>query len=201
MGCGPGTFPALAVADGYQVTAIEPNPVLAEQARSSSGATVLTGRFDQVALADQRFDVITVLDVIEHLVDPVALLERCRDLLAPDGTLVVYTPNHDGVITRLATQLHRWAPERLAGPVHEIFDGPHVVFFDGPTLQLAFARAGLIIDRCPTRLYAPERSGQAPGLVGTAVRGLDRLGPVCGGRFRLLALARRTGDGEEPGPS
>lgn len=199
IGCGPGTFPTQAVRAGYEVTAIEPNAVLAEQARVASGADVVTGRFDEVDLGDRRFDVITVLDVIEHLVDPVSMLDRCRDLLAPGGTLVLYTPNHDGVITRLATWMHRRSPEKLAAPVREIFDGPHVVFFDEPTLRLALARAGLAVSRVRTRVYAPERSGQAPGALGTAVRGLDLVGPAFGGRFRLLVMARSVAPGDPAG--
>lgn len=193
IGCGPGTFPRQAARAGYQVTAIEPNGVLAQQARGVDGITVLTGRFDEVDLAGRRFDVITVLDVIEHLVDPVALLGRCRDLLNPGGTVVIYTPNHDGIITRLAMLLHRRAPNRLGVPAREIFDGPHVVFFDEPTLRLAMARVGFAVTRLHTRAYAPERSGQAPGLLGAIVRGLDLIGPLYGGRFRLLVMARDVG--------
>jgi len=40
-----------------------------------------------------NFDVIMCLDVLEHLVDPWALVERCHEMLNPDGVIVASIPN------------------------------------------------------------------------------------------------------------
>jgi 2-polyprenyl-3-methyl-5-hydroxy-6-metoxy-1,4-benzoquinol methylase len=39
-----------------------------------------------------RYDVITCFDVLEHVPDPLAALERIRDALRPDGILFLYAP-------------------------------------------------------------------------------------------------------------
>lgn len=39
------------------------------------------------------FDVITLVDVLEHLKDPIALLHRLERLLAPQGRLLLSVPN------------------------------------------------------------------------------------------------------------
>jgi 2-polyprenyl-3-methyl-5-hydroxy-6-metoxy-1,4-benzoquinol methylase len=41
----------------------------------------------------ERFDTIAALAVIEHVADPVALLARFQDLLAPDGRIALTTPH------------------------------------------------------------------------------------------------------------
>ena len=43
-----------------------------------------------------------MLDVIEHVTEPLKLLATARRLLKPGGRLVVYTPNHRGAIVVLA---------------------------------------------------------------------------------------------------
>lgn len=44
-------------------------------------------------LPPQRYDVITFLDVLEHLQDPWAVLKRARNWLAPGGVVVISLPN------------------------------------------------------------------------------------------------------------
>lgn len=46
--------------------------------------------FDYVP--EEKFDFIALGEVIEHLEDPLALLRRVRELLAPDGTVFITTP-------------------------------------------------------------------------------------------------------------
>lgn len=49
----------------------------------------------------KRFDVIFMLNLIEHVADPVAVLAKMRTLLAPGGVIFVKTPNHDSIDARL----------------------------------------------------------------------------------------------------
>ena len=47
--------------------------------------------------SDKKFDVIFMLNLIEHVADPVAVLTRMRSLLAPDGVIFLKTPNYDSL--------------------------------------------------------------------------------------------------------
>jgi SAM-dependent methyltransferase len=75
-------------------------------------------------------DVVTAVEVLEHVVDPVAELRTMRDLLKPGGLLLVTTGNAGAH----ADDLLRW---RYVVP--EI----HISFFEPRTLARAFAQAGL----------------------------------------------------------
>lgn len=44
------------------------------------------------------YDVVTAIQVLEHVYDVRAFLESCRELLKPDGTLVLSVPNNDGFV-------------------------------------------------------------------------------------------------------
>jgi 2-polyprenyl-3-methyl-5-hydroxy-6-metoxy-1,4-benzoquinol methylase len=189
IGCGQGQFLHRAAQQGFAATGVEMNPVLGARARAG-GVEVVIGDFLGTSLEGRRFDVITMFDLIEHVVDPVAALRRCRALLAPGGLLMLYTPNHSGLIVKTARLLHRLSGGRIAGPLAEIFDCLHVVFFDARTLRRAVQAAGLDVIETMTWPYDPSRSRQAQGVAAVAVRAIEAVSPLCGGRFRLMMVAR-----------
>ncbi|MFN8644266.1 MAG: class I SAM-dependent methyltransferase [Candidatus Binatia bacterium] len=109
-------------------------------------------------LADEAaFDVVTMMDLIEHVPDPAGLLAAAHRALVPGGTLVVYTPDHLAMTVRLARILSRLG---VRYPVAEIFGRNHVCFFDHRTLRGILQRAGFADIDLLLRLYDPARPGQ-----------------------------------------
>jgi 2-polyprenyl-3-methyl-5-hydroxy-6-metoxy-1,4-benzoquinol methylase len=95
VGCGVGNVGrGLRDAGATRVVGIEVVEAQADRARAVLdrvvAAPVETG-LDE--LHDERFDTILCLDVLEHLVDPAAVLRRLRDVAAPDARLQVSVPN------------------------------------------------------------------------------------------------------------
>lgn len=56
---------------------------------------------------EERFDLILLLNLIEHVADPAAVLRRARDLLTPNGVVWVQTPNYDSLDARIFRD-HSW---------------------------------------------------------------------------------------------
>ncbi|MEI9425135.1 class I SAM-dependent methyltransferase [Mesorhizobium sp. Cs1299R1N1] len=77
------------------------------------------------------FDAICLIDVIEHVPDPVDLLRTIRDVMAPDGKLVMVTPDVKSAMARLMGK--NWWHFRAA----------HIGYFDRTTLERACHAAGL----------------------------------------------------------
>jgi 2-polyprenyl-3-methyl-5-hydroxy-6-metoxy-1,4-benzoquinol methylase len=189
VGCGPGVFLSLAREAGFDVTGVELEPTLADKARAR-GIEVLTGDVVSIPMGERRFDVITLLDLIEHVPEPVALLERCRQLLKPGGHVVVYTPNHDALIVRVAAAMRRFTLGRVAGPIAAIFDGVHIVFFDRTSLTATMVRAGLQPVRTKMIAYDAARSEEAKGASTLALKMIETVSPLVQGQFRILMFGR-----------
>ena len=100
VGCGPGLLLDEARRRAYDVLGLELSTASVRHARDELGLPV-----ESQALADYGanggFDVIVLADVIEHLDDVPAGLDRCRELLAPGGTLCVVTPDPSSRTARL----------------------------------------------------------------------------------------------------
>lgn len=129
VGAANGLLVEAAATAGFVATGIEPSAALAGAA-VARGLDVHRGVLPHPDLADRRFDVVTCVDVVEHVADPVGLLAACRDRCAPGGWLLVVTPDIGSVAARLLGR--RWWHLRLA----------HVGYFDRTTLGDALRRAG-----------------------------------------------------------
>lgn len=130
VGSASGLLLEAAAALGHVPTGIEPSRPLVTHAREA-GLDVIAGVLPHPDLDDRSFDVVTLIDVVEHVDDPVGLLAACRDRVAPGGRVAVVTPDVASVAARLLGD--RWWHRRLA----------HVGYFDRATLTAALDRAGL----------------------------------------------------------
>jgi SAM-dependent methyltransferase len=93
IGCGAGGMLSHLQAFGEAV-GIDPSPAALEFARNSTGLDVRAGALpDALPFGpDDRFDVVTLLDVIEHVDDDVGALRAARELLEPAGTVIITVP-------------------------------------------------------------------------------------------------------------
>jgi 2-polyprenyl-6-hydroxyphenyl methylase/3-demethylubiquinone-9 3-methyltransferase len=99
VGCGGGLLAEGLARSGAQVTAIDLAPSMIEVARLHAHESALSIDY-QLASAEQwaerapaRFDLVTCMELIEHVPEPAALLAACAALLRPGGALIVSTIN------------------------------------------------------------------------------------------------------------
>jgi SAM-dependent methyltransferase len=88
------------MADTYEVVGCELSEPAAAYARSR-GLDVRCSSFQTAGLAPESFDIVTIVDVLEHLPEPTLVLEKIRDLLKPGGILYIKVPN---VIAQIGKQ-------------------------------------------------------------------------------------------------
>ncbi|HEY2915511.1 MAG TPA: class I SAM-dependent methyltransferase [Candidatus Angelobacter sp.] len=62
-------------------------------AKEKYGLKLLAGQVEELELPPQSFDTITLFHVLEHVLDPCMLINRCHGLLAAQGTLIIAVPN------------------------------------------------------------------------------------------------------------
>lgn len=98
VGCGAGLLAEPLARLGAEVTAIDPAGELIEAAREHSAGQGLAIDYRVAAVedVDGSFDLITAMEVIEHTADPQQFLEALAKRLAPDGLMILSTPNATG---------------------------------------------------------------------------------------------------------
>lgn len=95
VGCGAGLLAEPLARLGAQVTGIDAAPEVIAVARDHAAAMGLAidYRVGDVQALDGRFDLITCMEVIEHVAEPAAFVKALARRLAPNGLLIMSTPN------------------------------------------------------------------------------------------------------------
>lgn len=149
IGAGPGSITRiLTLQNQCQVTAIEIDDVAIEKLREFCQRVIkldLNAPDWPEALSEAGpFEVIVIADVLEHLLDPWKALAAARNLLTPDGYLVVSLPHaaHTSVIACLLNENFEYRDEGLLDRTHIRFFGIHNIqqLFQGAKLKITDAR-------------------------------------------------------------
>ena len=95
VGCGAGLLAEPLARLGARVTGLDAAPELIAVARDHAAAQGLEidYRTGELAELDGQFDLITCMEVIEHVADPAAFVTSLARRLAPGGLLIMSTPN------------------------------------------------------------------------------------------------------------
>jgi len=118
---------------GYTATAMDLLPRYKEFA-DRVGCEFILGDVTTYDFGDRQFDIVTAGDVIEHVLDPVSVIQRMAKLLRPTGLLWLSTPNHEGAWTRTI---------RDKDPMWT--ESQHVQFFSLRSLKRLMADCGLTV--------------------------------------------------------
>lgn len=154
---------------GVVVDGVEPDPETAESARERLG-TVYDGFFPDAVPAGTKYDCITFLDCLEHMVDPWSALRSAADHLNPGGVVVASIPNiRFAPALKTIVQDQEW-PWDDGG----IFDRTHVRFFTVKTMPRLFEMSGFKVDECtPVKVSNNLKHRFLARLIGQDVRAMQ----------------------------
>lgn len=175
VGCGTGDLLAYLAEGGFETTGIEPSAELAEVARGR-GLRVHAGELGGVDRGS-GWNAALLLNVLEHVDDPLGCLDRVRELLATDGLLVVRVPND-------FTPLQRAAQEALGREPWWVRWPDHLSYFDFSSLGRVLDDRGFeVLDRMgdfPMELFL---------LMGDDYLADAGMGSLCHGKRRQLEMS------------
>jgi SAM-dependent methyltransferase len=142
VGCATGHFVEAAAATGMAAEGLDVSPGAVARARARGLTAHLSKVEDFVPPA--AYDTITAFDVIEHLLDPRAFIDRLRSWLAPGGTLVLTLPDVGSIYPRLLMRRH-W---------FYYLPSDHLFYFDPRTIARLLGERGFMVRRV-MRAYKP----------------------------------------------
>ncbi|MGI8555123.1 MAG: class I SAM-dependent methyltransferase [Pyrinomonadaceae bacterium] len=203
VGCGLGYFlDGIRAASRWQVCGIEFGKESVEHARQKLNLDVRQGELSEVNFAAREFDFIRICNVLEHVKDPLLMLEECRRIIKPDGYLHLSIPNG---LTDSQSLVNFYESEKTP-PLSK--DG-HLFFFPKETLlrmlektDFEVAGSGTISIRRGLRtlgkypqksnwknpFYAANKDGEPPGEIRLS---REKKRPAIYYHFRRLAMTAR----------
>ncbi len=205
VGCGTGEFLDVAEKSGFQPLGVEPSA----KASAIAGARhrVIRGEFRDAALPERSFEVITLWSVLEHVLDPPAVLRRVRVLLMEDGVVALRVPDVRGLLPKLALGLYKVTLGRTTVPLRVLYQldwhYKHFYGFDRGTIvklmdahgfeilelrrEISYARRGL-----PLRMeYLPVRWRATRALARISLSAVLPLAKLLRGEDEVVLVARK----------
>ena len=120
MGCGAGLLCEPLARLGAAVTGVDAasESIVVARDHAAAGGLSIDYRAGGIeTIGDDRFDLVTSLEVIEHVREPASFIEGLADALAPGGLMILSTPNR--------TPLSKFAMIGLAEGLRRIPKGTH----------------------------------------------------------------------------
>lgn len=191
VGAAQGFLGQLLGTTALTIDAVEPNPYWAEHAQPFY-RQVFASSIEAANLPDATYRVIVCADVLEHTVDPEAVIEQLRRVATDDALFIISLPNVAHLAVRLMLLFGRF-PQMERG----ILDRTHLHFYTLDTATDMLRRAGLEVVRArPTGVPLDElwREGEGNLIFNVLIR-LQHLALLLAPRlfgFQWVIVARKT---------
>ncbi|MEM6524351.1 MAG: class I SAM-dependent methyltransferase [Bacteroidota bacterium] len=179
IGCGTGHFLQVMQNAGWKTYGVEPDDTARNTATQMVGKDFIHNSL--YSLPSEKFDVVTLWHVLEHVSELDSQFKIIKQHLAPSGRLLVAVPNHRSFDAQHYQQF--WAG----------YDVPrHLYHFDRNTMQVISKKVGLkIVDILPMKLDAYYVSLLSEKYMGT---GLNSYLKSITTAYKSNSYAKKTGD-------
>lgn len=108
LGCSCGVFTRCLLDQGYgECIGIDINPIAARIGKEKLGVTILSEPVEKLP-ADEKFDCIMAIALLEHLNEPHIFLKKMKEHLRPGGKIFFVVPNFNGFIRTIQGKSWLW---------------------------------------------------------------------------------------------
>lgn len=156
VGTGSGLLLHLAQAQGYEVEGTDLSKHVSDTLPAKTGIAVHHGGIEEIEF-DRKYDIITMLHVLEHTTNPLSTIVRARELLNDGGFIIVVVPNVRSLDTRIKDTLSKL--KLKSRPYKHLALGHHNFVFSIKSLEHLGRKAGLDVAHRETRQPAWRAGG------------------------------------------
>jgi len=153
IGSNMGFFLRKAKEKGFDTLGVEPAPALAEIAKQKFDLKIVNSFFKKEYFEEKSFDVVTMIDVLEHVTTPKEILKDIHYVLKDDGILCVKVPNGNYNVLKL--KLARLMKKEQAFDIFDSYE--HVVHYSIKTMKQMLEQCGLRVKKViiPLPIHPP----------------------------------------------
>ena len=101
IGSGYGFFSRAGIAAGFQVTAVNPASLENSIFKQLNGFDPIPRFFEEVDFGAEKFDLVILSQILEHLLDPRQILLRVNSLLNRGGVVAIAVPNVEAILIKI----------------------------------------------------------------------------------------------------
>lgn len=146
--CATGDFVKWAISNGLNAEGIDISQQAVEIG-TANGLPLHCGDIFQTGIAKNmhtdKFNIITMWDVLEHLSDPLQALKALKQYLAPGGLLFLKTVSQNSIIETIGRFLYRATGGRNQSILKRLYVPGHLYYYTKDLLKQQVQQAGLAL--------------------------------------------------------
>ena len=194
VGCGRGEVVAAAQARGWDAEGLDLSEDFVRYAREVNGVRAHAGTLEQMNYPEASFDVVTLVEVIEHLYNPAETVRELARVVRPGGLVYISTPNEESIYQTLGNLYYKargldWVVNLC--PTWNLY---HIQGFSPRSLRYVLAQNDFQIENLvvyPGGLVVPERGGLWGGVERVGTHVVKHIANALGRSPYMYAWARR----------
>lgn len=189
IGCGSGTFLSMAKKYNWSLVGIEISEELSNLCKKNvPGAEVINERFENIHFKESQFDLITMWDVIEHVIDPIEVITLIKNLLKPNGIAIFCTPDENSFLAKLGKTFYHTG---IAYPALALHPPNHTYFFS----RTGFKQIAKQLDLTPIKDYSQEaffeHSEMASKVQKVGITMIEKVGGIFDARYEMVVMMQK----------
>jgi len=191
VGCATGVFLDIARKRGWDTCGVEISKYASQYARDSFALKVQTGTLEEADFPADYFDVVTMWDVVEHVVDPDGTIAEVYRVLKPGGIILILTPNQSSLINDICYFLYKLSRKSsfLAAKIYA--PRVHLYYFSKRALRyLLYSHNFNVVDMTKQSL-TPERAYGVSKVEQYAASLVDLVGRILDKPYRYVTIGQK----------
>lgn len=181
IGCYAGALLMKARDKGWDTAGLEANKSAASYARNIKHLNIINKPVGEGVLPDGEFDIITMIQVLEHMPRPADTIKIVSRALKKNGFLVIEVPN----LLNLSFRLHKWL--KIQDRAKTLDPGGHLSYFTLKTLSTCLLRSGFE----PIQVHSGFNKRLISALL--SKRGMKFIAPPVAGLLHIVSEYLRIG--------
>lgn len=146
MPCGDGTLTKIFTENYPHVIGVDASAAHLAVAREMAPKALFYESLIEELHLDEKFDSIFMLDVLEHVLDPVVCLKKAADFLKDDGVLIVHVPNANAINRKIGVLMGTLSSLEELSPF-DIEIAGHRRSYNLETLAADIVKSGLKVQK------------------------------------------------------
>lgn len=200
VGTGLGMFLRLAKEKGFEVAGVEPNREAATELENRYGISVHCCLLEDLS-TKEKYDAVTMLDIIEHMSDPRKAIDIVNGVLKPGGLLLIEVPVRDSFIHWAVKGVYRATLSRVKRPILQVYGVHHLQYFSSRSIKVFLEENGFKVVMCGYDESDVKALCKRPGrgvfsmaktlAYNSAMRGAFLAAKTVGKQNKLLIIGRK----------
>ncbi|MDD5583472.1 MAG: class I SAM-dependent methyltransferase [Candidatus Omnitrophica bacterium] len=146
FGCADGTFLSK-LSSNWSKSGIDISKKAIDKGLKQWNYDFYCGDIGTLDIPENKFDVVTMWMVIEHLQRPEEVISKLKMTMKKKGLLVIRTPNRDSLLTRLAVFFYRVSFGKVHAPLDLFYNKLHLFYFNLKSLTYLLEDNGFLVVR------------------------------------------------------